>query len=252
MSDFRNVYEDARRASAYDELGLGGTYRLAFECLPGLFARHCSGLSALDFGCGTGRSTRYLKQLYFDVVGVDVAHDMVRIARERDPYGDYRVIPDGDFGSLDDRQFALILSAFTFDNIPGHRRRVELARGLGSLLSPDGLWVNIVSTPEIYLHEWITFSTRDFPENRAARAGEVVRIVTTDYSDARPVEDVLWPPETYRALYQAAGLEVVETCHPKATGHEGMPWKSETDVAPWAIYLLKRRHDDAEVSDPSG
>lgn len=239
MADFRNVYEDARRASAYDELGLGGTYRLAFEVLPGLLARHCSGRGALDFGCGTGRSTRYLKRLGFDVVGVDIADDMVRIARDRDPLGDYRVIPDGDFSSLVGTRFALILSAFTFDNIPDHERRVDLARNLASLLLPNGLWVNIVSTPEIYLHEWITFSTKDFPENRTAKAGEVVRIVTTEYSDARPVDDVLWPAETYRALYEAIGLDVVEAYHPKATGDEGMPWKSETDVAPWAIYLLK-------------
>jgi hypothetical protein len=98
--------------------------------------------------------------------------------------------------------------------------------------------VNIVSTPEIYTHEWVSFSTREFPKNHAAQCGDVVKIVTTDYSDARPVEDILWPHDDYLRLYREAGLEVVHVERPLAVGDEGIDWKSETSVAPWAIYLL--------------
>ena len=35
--------------------------------------------------------------------------------------------------------------------------------------------VNIVSTPEIYTHEWVTFTTRQFPENARARCGDDVQ-----------------------------------------------------------------------------
>ena len=133
----------------------------------------------------------------------------------------------------------LVQSAFTFDNIPGFERKVDLFRGLRHLLAADGILVNIVSTPEIYTHEWATFSTRDYPENRSARCGDVVRIVTTDYSDARPVDDILWPHEDYLRVYREAGLEVVHTERPLARGDEGNAWKSETSVAPWAIYLLR-------------
>jgi len=100
--------------------------------------------------------------------------------------------------------------------------------------------VNIVSTPEIYTHEWVTFSTRDYAGNRSARCGDVVRIVTTDYSDARPVDDILWPHEDYLRVYRTAGLAVVRVERPLAAGNEGIVWKSEMSVAPWAIYLLRR------------
>jgi SAM-dependent methyltransferase len=236
---FRNTYEDPRRASAYDELELGGTYDLVFRNLPGLLAQHVEGKRAVDFGCGTGRSTRYLQKLGFATLGLDVSHEMVAVARRRDPEGDYRVIDDGDFQALSRGSFDLVQSAFTFDNIPGFQRKVRLLRGLGSLLSAGGILVNIVSTPEIYTHEWVTFSTRDYPENRAAACGDVVRIVTTDYSDARPVEDILWPHEDYLRVYREAGLEVVSVERPLAAGDEGIAWKSETSVAPWAIYLLR-------------
>ncbi len=237
--DFRNVYEDAVRAAAYNELEFGGTYHLAFRDLPAMIGEGAKGGRAVDFGCGTGRSTRFLKRLGFETVGVDIAAEMVRIARERDPGGDYRVIEDGDFSSLPQGGIDLVLSAFTFDNIPSRERKIRLFRGLGALLAPGGRLVSIVSTPEIYLNEWATFSTKDYPENGEARCGDVVRIVTTEYSDARPVDDILWPDADYRSVYEEAGLEPERVERPLARGDEGIPWVSETRIAPWAIYILQ-------------
>ena len=37
--------------------------------------------------------------------------------------------------------------------------------------------------PAIYVNEWASFSTRDFPENRNARDGDRVRIVMLDVPD---------------------------------------------------------------------
>lgn len=144
------------------------------------------------------------------------------------------------FRNLPASGFDLVQSAFTFDNIPGFDRKVRLFRGLRELLADGGILVNIVSTPEIYTHEWTTFSTQDYPENRKAKCGDVVRIVTTEYSDARPVEDIFWPHEDYLRVYRESGLEVVRFERPLAMGNEGIAWKSETRVAPWSIYLLKR------------
>lgn len=236
---FLNTYEDTTRAAAYDELGLGGTYHLVFRDLPAILAKHVRGRRAVDFGCGTGRTARFLAGLGFRTVGLDISPQMVAVARDRDPDGDYRVIEDGDFSSLLQFGNDLVLSAFTFDNIPGHDRKVRIFSGLRRLLHSNGRLVNIVSTPEIYTHEWATFSTAAFSENAFARCGDVVRIITTDYSDSRPVDDILWPDEAYRTVYREAGLEIVEVERPLARGDEGVEWVSETAVAPWAIYVLR-------------
>ena len=241
--DFRNSYEDPRRAAAYDELELGGTYSLVFRNLPGLMAQQVKGKRAVDFGCGTGRSTRFLQKLGFATTGLDISEEMVTIARQRDPEGAYWVIEDGDFQTLPAGGFDLVVSAFTFDNVPGFNRKVRLFRGLGKLLATGGTMVNIVSTPEMYTHEWVSFSTRDYPDNRVARCGDAVSIVTTDYSDARPVEDILWSHADYLRVYREAGLEVVRVERPLAVGDERIAWQSETSVAPWAIYILQQRVD---------
>ena len=237
--EFHNTYEDASRAAAYNELEFGGTYHLAFRDLPAMLRAHVVGNRAVDFGCGTGRSTRFLQQQGFRAVGVDVSAEMVEIARSRDSDGEYRVISDGDFSTLEEGSVDLVLSAFTFDNIPGRARKVRLFTGLRRLLGPRGRLVSIVSTSEIYTHEWVTFSTRDYPENATARCGDIVRIVTTQYSDSRPVDDILWPDADYRGVYREAGLELERFERPLASGEEGVNWVSETNFSPWSIYVLR-------------
>ena len=107
---FDNVYAHAGRARAYAELGFPGTYFLAFRDLPALLQKHVQGTRALDFCCGTGRSTRFLRGLGYEVIGVDVAQPMIEQARERDPAGDYRVVADGSLAGLPTRGFDLALA----------------------------------------------------------------------------------------------------------------------------------------------
>lgn len=240
MEDFGNVYEDAERADAYASLEFPGTYYLAFRDIPALIARHVTGTRALDFGCGAGRSSRFLARLGFDVVGADISSEMLARARRADPAGDYREVRDGELSGFARERFDLVLSAFTFDNIPTLERKRALLRQLGDLLAPDGRMINLVSAPEIYTHEWTSFSTRDFPGNAAARTGDVVRIVMLDVADRRPVDDVLCTEASYRELFRDAGLDLLETHRPLGSADEPYAWVSETSVSPWAIHVLAR------------
>jgi len=235
---FVNVYEDPSRAEAYSKLALANTYYLAYRDLPEIAAKYAQGRAALDFGCGTGRSSRFLKGLGFEVTGIDISEDMLHKARQTDPGGDYRLVADGDWGPLAPG-YDLVLSAFTFDNIPADDK-LSLFKQLARLLKPQGVLVNLVSSPEIYWHEWASFSTRDYArDNRKAKSGDTVLIVTTDFEDRRPCTDVLCPDHAYKSLYAHAGLEVVETRRPLATGREPYHWISETTVAPWVIWVLR-------------
>lgn len=242
---FSNVYGDARRADAYATLEFPGTYWLAFRDLPGLLGPAANGARALDFGCGAGRSTRFLKELGFRATGVDISEPMLERARDRDPDGDYRRVPDGDLWSLEPDAYDVVLSAFTFDNVPGLDRKTAILRGLRRAMRPGGRMVNLVSAPDIYLHEWLSFSTKAFPENRVARSGDVVRIVMLDVDDARPVEDVLCMEADYLEAYAAAGLDVVDTMRPLGRASEPFAWVTETRVSPWLIHVLARGGSDA-------
>lgn len=238
-----NCYDDNARAEAYARLEFANTYHLAFRDLPAIFAEHVKGKRALDFGCGTGRSTRFLKRLGFEVTGIDIAPPMIAKARELDETGDYRLIKDGDFSKLEPADYEVVLSAFTFDNIPGWDTKVRLFHDLGRLLAASGKIVNVVSAPDIYRYEWASFSTKDYPENLAAKTGDVVRIITTDFADRRPAEDILWTDEDYNEVYRRADVEMTAKYKPLATGDEPYPWVNEIRIAPWVIYVLGKGLD---------
>ena len=238
---FVNSYEDAQYAEAYAKLTFPGTYYLAYRDLPEIIVEHVKGKKAIDFGCGAGRSTRFLEKIGFDAVGVDIAEDMLKKAKKINPKGDYRLIEDGNFSQFEDESIDLILSAFTFDNIPTMERKVALFRTLGKLLKNEGRIINLVSSPEIYTHEWVSFSTQDFPENQHAKSGDKVKIIITDLEDKRPVEDIIWSDGDYQKTYKRAGLEKVKTYRPLAKESEPYEWVNETKIPPWVIYVLKRQ-----------
>lgn len=235
---FRNVYDDSRRAEAYAHLEFPGTYYLAYRDLPEIIREHVTGLEALDFGCGAGRSTRFLKSLSFNAVGIDISSSMIERAKNFDPAGDYRLVDEGNFSGFGASRFDLILSSFAFDNIPGVQKRCELLRSLGTLLKARGRIIILGSASEIYLHEWVSFTTADFPENRSAKSGELVRIVMKDVEDTRPVMDILWFHEDYLNLFAAAGLDLVARHAPLGREDEPFAWVSEESIAPWVIYVL--------------
>jgi SAM-dependent methyltransferase len=238
---FSNSYEDVRRAEAYATLEFPGTYYLAYRDLPKIIYNHVEGKTALDFGCGAGRSTRFLKKLGFKTIGVDIADPMIQKAREREPHGEYQCMKDGDFSSLEKNSYDLVLSVFTFDNIPTKKKKIGLFQGLRNLLKTNGKIINVVSSPAIYIHEWASFSTKDFPENTSAKSGDIVRIVQTDISDARPVVDILWTDASYQTVYTRAGLKLLKSYKPLARKDEHHKWVNEIRIPPWVIYVLKKK-----------
>lgn len=237
---FSNSYEDHKRADSYARLEFPGTYYLAYRDIPQIIARDTSGKQALDFGCGAGRSTRFLKKHGYDAIGVDISVEMLAKAREFDPSGDYRLIGDNGLRELPLRSFDVVLSMFTFDNIPSVEKRVALLRDLGNLLSPTGAIICLDSTPELYTNEWASFSTSCFTENRTATSGSIVRTIMKDVDDKRPVEDTYWTYEDYYDQFRQAGLHLVELVKPLATDDEPFAWVNETKIAPWVVYVLKK------------
>lgn len=238
--DFNNVYEDAKRAESYAKLEFPGTYYLAFRDLPDIIAEHIRGKKAVDFGCGTGRSTRFLGEIGFDTTGVDISEDMIQKAREIDPQGEYCLVEDGDLNRCEDSAYDLVLSVFTFDNIPTMEKKVRNFKGIWRILNNEGRMINLVSSPDIYIHEWASFTTKNFPENKNAKSGDRVKIIMTDVEDQRPVEDVVWSDEDYHKVYGKAGLEVIKVYRPLAREDEPYEWVNETRIPPWVIYVLKK------------
>lgn len=234
-----NSWDNCVRAESYSKLKFPNTYYLAYRDLPAIISRHASGNSALDFGCGTGRSTRFLKDLGFETTGIDISAEMIAKAHEQDPQGDYLLVKDGNYKSIS-KKFDLILSVFTFDNIPGAFNRLNILKGLKELLSDEGCMILLDSSSHLYTHEWASFSTIDFHENNLARSGDIVKVRMTDVEDKTPVEDYLWEEHDYKIMFDNARLDLIKMYAPLGKPEEPYFWKSELTIAPWLIYVLKK------------
>jgi SAM-dependent methyltransferase len=239
--EFENSWGNQTRAESYAKLEFPNTYYLAYRDLPGIVSKHVSGYKAVDFGCGTGRSTRFLKQMGFDVKGIDISEDMLKIAKSLDTEGDYTLVSNGDYAHLGINRYDLVQAIFTFDNIPGWDNRTNILIGLSDLLKNSGRLICLDSTPELYVNEWASFSTKDFPGNKTAVTGDLVFDIMLDVEDRRPVEDIFWTLNDYSRLFDLAGLEIEATYKPLGYDCEPFKWVSEKEIAPWIIFVLKKK-----------
>jgi len=237
---FSNSWGNQTRAESYAQLEFPNTYYLAYRDLPKIISDHVTGSKAVDFGCGTGRSSRYLKKLGFDVIGIDISRDMLDRAKGMDHEGDYRLVSNGNYSHLGSGQYDLVQSIFTFDNIPDWENRTGILSSLRDLLKPTGKMILLDATPELYTHEWASFTTKDFPENSDARTGDIVRDIMLDVEDRRPVDDIFWTEKDYHELFDRAKLQVEGFYKPLGRMDEPFHWVTEMEIAPWMIFVLKK------------
>ncbi len=241
LHSFENSWGNQKRAESYSKLEFPNTYYLAYRDLPMIISSHVKGNLAIDFGCGAGRSTRFLKNLGFEVVGIDIASDMLAIAKKLDQSGEYRLVSNGNYNHLGNGRYDLVQSIFTFDNIPGWDNRTNILVGLRDLLKPKGRFICLDSTPELYTNEWASFSTKDFPDNWHAKTGDIVRDIMLDVEDRRPVEDIFWTIDDYYKLFDKAGLAIESMYKPLGKIDEPYKWVSELTIAPWMIFVLTKK-----------
>jgi SAM-dependent methyltransferase len=237
--NYINSWDNDTRSASYAKLEFPNTYHLAYRDLGEIISKHTNGIKVLDFGCGTGRSSRFVKKLGFEVTGIDISPSMIRQAIEKDLCGKYILVEDGNYGAIPN-DFDLITSIFTFDNIPVGNR-VPILSKLKEKLAHAGCIVMLDSNPQLYQHEWASFTTSPFPENRIAKTGDPVYTIMNDVDDKTPVEDYFFSEEDYFNLFEKVGLRLIKRYAPLGRPDEPFVWKSELTIAPWIIYVLGMR-----------
>ena len=86
--------------------------------------------------------------------------------------------------------------------------------------------------------------SRIYPENRAAKSGDLVKIRIKGTEDTRPYEDTYFTDADYRRVFGECRLELRATHRPLGFASEPWNWVSEEVTAPWVIYELSKRQDE--------
>lgn len=209
---------------------------LAFKHLPPLFKKYSTDNKALDFGCGVGYSTKFLKSLGFDCRGVDINPKMVELAKENDKKGTYQSIVNSKI-PYDNETFDLVFASFVLLEMGSLEQIEEALMEISRVLKPEGHFVAILDNENMYKYSWGALNT-DFPQNKTLENGQKVKVEFIHNNLS--IEDYFWTQESYLRVMQNATLELLEISNPLADPKDGIDWKDETHISPISIYFTRK------------
>jgi len=242
------THDYKKYAVAYGGLGFEGTFFLAFRDIPKLLCRYVKGRKALDYGCGAGRSTRYLKALDFEVTGVDISDDMLSQARQNDPSGQYIDIRSGQL-PFPESCFDLIFSSFVFLEVPSLAEIEKILAEMKRVLKRNGFVVFVTTSDDCHKGNWVS-ATFDFPENyREVRSGETVKALLKGTDIV--LYDYYWTEDDYTKVAERAGLRIRDVLTPLGRDDEPIEWLDEKRSAPISIYVLNKDEGMRKGCSPS-
>ncbi len=192
----------------------------------------------LDIGCGTGRSSRFLKALGNNVVGVDISPEMIAQARKADPKGDYHLLKPNQGLPFMDGYFQAFFSSWMLLEI-GNRNDLNLiVREMARIICPSGFGIVVTNTEEFYQGNWLSCQV-DFPENKPPlHSGQQVKArLLPENID---VTDYFWSDNDYKMAFLQAGLRVKQEFRPLGNSLDPLDWKDEMRIAPYVIYQLEK------------
>jgi ubiquinone/menaquinone biosynthesis C-methylase UbiE len=232
------VNDATENVKKYSKFGLEGTSGLGFRDIPALIHKYVTGNSVLDFGCGTGRSTRFLKSLNLSPMGVDISAKMLEEAKKLDPSIPYKQIGVNSTG-LKSNSCDFIFSSYVLLTIPTKEELVNLLKELHRTLKTGGTLILITNSEDTHAKEmkWVNWTT-DYPENEKLWSGKPVRLGNTQVG--AEFIDFNWLDADYLEAFEKAHFTFITKHLPLGRQEDQVDWKSEWRHAPSCIYVLKK------------
>jgi ubiquinone/menaquinone biosynthesis C-methylase UbiE len=189
---------------------------------------------ALDYGSGNGQSTFFLSKYGFNVQGVDIDSDLVKLAQTKYPNLSFQYIEKNNLPFVDD-YFDLVLSNFVLSEQKSKRDMVEYLMEAERVLTPEGILIALTYRSNIYKknHNWGEFQIT----SNNIHHGEPVHLKIHD----KNVTSYYWQEKDYLDAIQQAKLNVCAVHYPKGSVRDGFHWKDERNESPIAVLLIARQ-----------
>lgn len=247
MKSTSTIY-DLDEASKYAKLSLQGegTIYLSFRDLKEMIAKSfpnqaINHLKIIDYGCGAGRSTRYLKSLGMaDVLGFDISEEMIQQAKISDPNGNYQLISSASI-PVNDESFDLALMSFVTLAIDNKNEIIRIFKELDRVLKKGGILL-CLTVSEVFWNpkrRWISYE-QDYPENYFPKSGQKSRLKITGIN--LELTDSYWKENDIIDCANQAMMSLVTLHHPLGKKEDGIIWKDENQFPPYTYFVFKKHH----------
>ena len=234
------THDYEKNAKKYSEIGISNSYYMAFKDVPVLLEEYANkNMKFLDYGCGTGRSLRFIRNLgYKDIVGVDISKDMIDKAKEMDALGNYRLIENLKIPYLD-KTFDVIFMSYVFLEVGEFNEIVKILQEFKRVLKDDGHIIFITSIVKNIKDKWLSFSY-DFPENeKDLNRCQKLKLLIKDQNII--FYDFNWLEEDYKNAINEADLNINKIHIPMGYDNEPYQWLSEKNIPYNYIFVLDKK-----------
>jgi ubiquinone/menaquinone biosynthesis C-methylase UbiE len=213
-----------------------GTAFLAFKYTEDLISQYSKGKKTLDYGCGSGSSTRFLKDIGLDVIGVDINSTMLEEATSFNDGIPYKKIESGCI-PYQDQTFNIIFSAFVLFEIESKEKMLSVINEIYRVLENGGVFVAITGSTDMYHYPWLSLET-DFIENKNLVSGAIAKVHLKEVD--LTVYDYYWTDEDYRDVFRQSQFHLADTIYPLGHKSDPYPWVTEEQKSPYVIYVLTK------------
>ena len=220
-------------AKIYGTLGVKGTtYEIGYDCVRESLSNGIAGKVFLDFGCGAGRSTFFLKALGAEhVYGVDHDRSMLDIALASKPDGvEFFLISDAI--PLQDEAVDGAISLTVFVEIRTIAEMNKVCREVARVLRHGSPFIVMSVSPVAFGH---TFRSFGYPTAEPLRSGDITTAIVTAPGGQFPIDDTYWTEEDYQSALVQAGFAVAAVDYPRP--HDPAAWSTDEATVPPFIVI---------------
>ncbi|MCW5590097.1 MAG: class I SAM-dependent methyltransferase [Legionellales bacterium] len=225
-------------ASIYAKHSLQDTAFLAFKYIPSLVYKYLrvENPVALDYGCGSGRSTRFIKDLDINVNGFDIDHNMLKHAKSFNDDITYQLIRSATIPTQD-KYFDIAFSFLVLFELSNKNDILSILEEVYRVLKLGSVFIIVTGSEDIYSKEWVSLDA-SYPQNINLSSGDIAKIKLKDIG--LELFDYYWTDMDYRDIFSKTHFTLEETLHPKGDKTDGFKWLDETMYSPYVIYVLKK------------
>lgn len=219
----------------FKDADISGTTVLAFrdlEKLSNLYGIDNS--EALDFGCGCGRSTKFLSSFCSNISGTDVCQESLDIARNRLINVNF-FINDSECGAYGGSPYSAIYSIFVVCHFQSMDiLRKELKKSFNSLKSGGGLII-VNGTKNLFCREYSTVKCISGKPN-----GHGARMKVLLKNSGCIVDDFFWDEYIVKEVSEQVGFVCSGIHYPTPSDDEHCNYKDELKYPPYYNICLKK------------
>ena len=232
---FNNQYI---KANLYSRLGISGTWYLAFRDIPKLIKKYKKGNLALDFGCGTGRSSRFLKSLDLIVDAVDISQEMIHKACQIDQSIHYSIITQNKIPQKSNF-YDVVFSSLVLFEISSVDELVKIFKEVHRVLKYNGVFIILTGSTEMYNHQWLSLDV-NYKENENLTSGALAKIRLKEVD--LELYDYYWTDADYKHIITLSKFSLLEQISPLGKPEDKYDWLSEKNVSPYIIYAIQKNY----------